>query len=345
MSKGRAKSEEIRKFIVENVVAHPKEISKITTLRFDITRQAVNRHLQTLVSERILGETGNTRNRVYRLCSLDEWKFSYPIKTDLAEDIVWRNDISNKLGQQSPNVVHIWQYGFTEMLNNAIDHSEGRFIHVSIARTAVDTEISIKDDGIGIFNKIKAMKNLLDERHAILELAKGKLTTDPDRHSGEGIFFTSRMFDSFSILSGDVHFNHKFGKPEDWILETGKPESGTTIILKLSNNASRTTTGIFNEYSDGDNYGFNKTVVPVRLAQYGDDRLVSRSQARRVLERVELFKHVIFDFTDVDAIGQAFADEIFRVFASTHPAIEMTYCDAIPDVEKMILRSLTPLLL
>jgi hypothetical protein len=53
----------------------------------------------------------------------------------------------------------------------------------------------------------------------------------------------------------------------------------------------------------------------VRLAKYGNDQLISRSQAKRLLARIELFKIVLFDFSGVETIGQAFADEIFRVFA------------------------------
>ena len=87
------------------------------------------------------------------------------------------------------------------MFNNAIDHSGGTEI-VFVTKTAAQTTITIKDNGIGIFKKIQAAMNLLDERHAILELAKGKLTTDPKRHTGEGIFFTSRLVDSFDIVSG-----------------------------------------------------------------------------------------------------------------------------------------------
>ena len=45
--------------------------------------------------------------------------------------------------------------------------------------------------------------HLLDERHAILELSKDQLTTDPARHTGDGIFFTSRMFDSFDLQTLD----------------------------------------------------------------------------------------------------------------------------------------------
>jgi hypothetical protein len=44
------------------------------------------------------------------------------------------------------------------------------------------------DHGVGIFEKIMKHFNLADAREALLELSKGKLTSDPRNHSGEGIF-------------------------------------------------------------------------------------------------------------------------------------------------------------
>ena len=75
------------------------------------------------------------------------------------------------------------------------------------------------------------------------------------------------------------------------------------------------------------------------LAQYGNDQLISRSQAKRLLLRVELFKIVIFDFRGVESIGQAFADEIFRVFAHQHPSIELASIHANLSVKQMIDRA------
>ena len=92
-------------------------------------------------------------------------------------------------------------------------------------------------------------------------------------------------------------------------------------------------------HARGEDDGFNKTVVPVKLAQYGNDKLISRSEAKRLLERVELFKIVIFDFSNVDSIGQAFADEIFRVFALQHPEIELTFMHVNREVKQMIDRA------
>ncbi|MDE0096490.1 MAG: STAS-like domain-containing protein [Gammaproteobacteria bacterium] len=197
----------------------------------------------------------------------------------------------------------------------------------------------VTDDGYGIFRKIQTAMGLLDERHSILELSKGKLTTDPERHTGEGIFFSSRMYDSFDILSGGVYFSHKFGDAEDWVLERDQFSDGTSVWMLLNNHTSRTTKKIFDQYTSGDDFGFTKTVVPVGLARYGQDMPIARSQAKRLLARVELFKTVLFDFSEVETIGPAFADEIFRVFARRHPEIELRPIRANPSIKRMVARA------
>ncbi len=339
MSKIRDHGESVRRFIVGNVEKHSGEIAKVAAERFGITRQAVNKHLQKLVAEHALVQAGKTRSRTYSLASLLQWNKNYPLSPDLTEDKVWREDVAPLLGKMPRNVTDIWQYGFTEMLNNAIDHSEGTTLHVEIKKNAVTTEVAISDNGVGIFKKIQAALGLLDERHAVLELAKGKFTTDPARHSGEGIFFASRMFDDFKILSGGIFFSHEFDEKEDWILDQAEPSQGTVVWMMLNNHSSRTTKKIFDRFASGEDYGFTKTVVPVKLAQFGDDNLVSRSQAKRLLARVEKFKSVVFDFRGVEMVGQAFADEVFRVFSLQHPEVELVELNANAAVKRMVSRA------
>jgi anti-sigma regulatory factor (Ser/Thr protein kinase) len=338
MGNVRARSEEIRLFILQHVQKHPSDISKLTEEEFGITRQAANKHLQRLVLEGALEDSGATRNHEYKLLPSNEWNHVYDIVPGMSEGDVWIRDIKAVLGDISENALDIWQYGFTEMFNNAIDHSEAKNITVSITQTATDTKMIILDTGVGIFRKIQKALNLMDERHAILELAKGKLTTDPKRHTGEGIFFTSRMFDEFDIRSGNCFFTHKAGERDDWLLETDAGD-GTAVLMELNNNTPNTSKHVFDQYSSGEDYGFTKTIVPVKLAKYGDDKLISRSQAKRLLARVELFKTVVFDFKGVDTIGHSFADEIFRVFASQHPEIELINIRTSEAVEKMIHRA------
>jgi hypothetical protein len=97
--------------------------------------------------------------------------------------------------------------------------------------------------------------------------------------------------------------------------------------------------GSVDEYTESDDYAFDRTVVPVDLANYGADELISRSQAKRLLARLDLFKRVVLDFRNVDTIGQAFADQIFRVFAREHPETELLPVNASPAVQQMISRA------
>lgn len=339
MSKIRKGGEPVRQFILANVGRHPDNITKETSAHFRITRQAVHKHLSRLVDEGALIGSGGTRDRRYKLAPLLEWHQSYNLASKPTEDAVWRNDIAPRIGKLPENVLDVWHYGFTEMFNNVIDHSGAARVLIMLTKTATMTEMAIHDDGVGIFKKIQAALGLLDERHAILELAKGKFTTDPRNHSGEGIFFTSRLFDAFQILSGGVYFSHKFAAPEDWIMEQESPTTGTAVWMRISNHTARSVRKIFAKFTAGDENVFNKTLVPVRMAQYGDDKLVSRSQAKRMLVRVERFRVVVFDFTGVDSIGQAFADEVFRVFARQHPDIELTAVKANAAVRQMIDRA------
>jgi hypothetical protein len=334
----RTRGETIRRYIISNVEKHQKDIALVTARKFEITRQAINKHLKRLVDEKALVRKGNTRNRTYSLHSLEEWVKRYEITPSLEEDVVWRNDVAPSLRQLPDNVFDIWHYGFTEMFNNVIDHSGGDTVTLRFQKTATTAEFVIGDNGVGIFRKIQDHLGLLDERHAILELAKGKLTTDPANHTGEGIFFTSRMFEDFDILSGGIFFTHRFDDDEDWILES-RGAAGTWVWMRLNNHTARTTKKIFDQFTSGEEFGFTKTVVPVRLAQYGDDKLVSRSQAKRLLARVDRFKTVIFDFESVDSVGQAFADEIFRVFDAKHPEIDLIAIKANSAVKRMISRA------
>lgn len=263
---------------------------------------------------------------------------TYKLTPSLTEDAAWR-DIAPTLQTLPDNVRRIWQYGFTEMFNNVIDHSGARRAAVELTKTASTTEISISDDGVGIFRKIQQALGLLDERHAVLELVKGKFTTDPNRHSGEGIFFTSRAFDEFDILSGNVFLQHQFGADEDWIGDNRRGVQGTLVTMSLANESKRRLDEVFAQFTNGDEHVFAKTVVPVKLAQFGDDNLVSRSQAKRLLARFDRFDTVLLDFSGVPDVGQAFADEIFRVFASHHPEVKLVEINANDQVAAMIARA------
>ena len=335
------RTKEIQQYILDSIRGHPQDVVAKTAAFFCVTRQAVNRHVNSLIKRGLIYAEGNTRQRAYKLKVTSTTTFSIPLKS-LEEDRLWRERIREHLADLQENIFSIWHYGFTEMVNNAIDHSEGINLTVVLEKTAADTHMLIIDDGIGIFNKIKWEFGLEDERHAILELAKGKLTTDPQRHTGEGIFFSSRMFDHYRIMSGGVFFSHSFDEETDWIIESEAHKDGTVVSMMLKNSNKTTPKEIFDKFSSDEyEYGFSKTAILVILAKQGLEQLISRSQAKRLLARLDQFKEVILDFKGVDDIGPAFADEIFRVFANFHPEIRLVSVNTNQNIEKIILKAKT----
>ncbi len=347
METAHSKRNQLRRWVIESIASGKNDsISTRAAHQFSISRQAANREVRMMAQEGILEPIGNTRGRQYRLRALAEMGKDFPITPDLGEDVVWRQDVAPIVSTLPPNIQVICQHGFTEMLNNVFDHSDSPIARIFIRRTAARVEISVTDLGIGIFNKIQRERGLEDPRHAILELSKGKLTTDPEKHSGEGVFFTSRMFDRFMILSGNLSF---MCTPEkgDWLLdladwgvqvkETDNDVVGTTVLMHISCFSDRTVKQVTDKFAGEDHdYAFSKTHVPVRLARYKSEQLLSRSQAKRLLARVNLFREVLLDFDGVETIGQAFADEVFRVFRNEHPNTNLNVVRANAEVSAMI---------
>ena len=326
----RKRGEEIREFILANITDN-KNIAALTSQQYAISLPAVYKHIDRLVLEnQIIKKDGNF------FLQSKQYKYVYDNNKTLSEDVVWEKDIKKHFSGVPKNVWNIWVYGFMEMFNNALEHSKGKKIRVVVEENKLFTCIFISDDGIGIFKNIKLNFNLLDEKDALLELEKGKRTTDTAKHSGQGIFFTSKIFDNFMIFSNGITFDSKPEKKHQ--INTNAVKFSTLVYMRLEKNSFKKIRDVFDEYSTESPGDFDKTIVPVRMANTND--LVSRSQARRILGGLELFKDVILDFSGIEDIGQAFADEIFRVFPKMYPSTSITAKNANENVQFMINRAI-----
>ncbi len=329
---------DVRDFILRNVRTYPANIAAVTAARYGLSRPAVAGYLRRLANERLIDTTGNTRDRRYATRDLISLEFNVFLSVGVSEDGVWQFRILPHVGNLPENIVNICQYGFTEIFNNTIDHSASETATVRYRQSYGHVNIQIMDVGIGIFHKIQTGFNLHDPRQALLELSKGRLTSDPKHHTGHGIFFTSRMFDEFTIYSGSLFYNRIRQEDDDWCIEARdltNPIIGTWVEMTISTSASWTTRDIFDRYQD-DPVGFTRTHVPIALGKYPGEQLVSRSQAKRVLARVDRFSEVLLDFQGVQDIGPAFADEIFRVFKNAHPDISIIATRSNDRINRMI---------
>lgn len=64
--------------------------------------------------------------------------------------------------------------------------------------------VEIRDEGRGAFTHLRRELGLPDAIAAVQEVSKGKVTTDPQHHSGEGIFFSSKVVDLFELSSAGL---------------------------------------------------------------------------------------------------------------------------------------------
>jgi len=298
--------------------------------KLGMSRQFVQRILKELVREGVLVKLGSTRAASYVLPAFaDQIQWTYDKRLGnrrLAEHIVLEDIERRSQFRQSlsENVKSIFEYAFSEMLNNAIEHSRSKNVHVRVEKRAENLVFSVNDFGVGVFRNVMQKRRLQSELEAIQDLLKGKTTTQPQAHSGEGIFFTSKVADIFSLES----FGQKLTIDnilQDVFIETVKPSKrGTKVFFQIACDSQKHLNDIFRAYqTDPAEFAFDKTEIQIRLYTLGTVH-VSRSQARRVLSGLEKFKSIVLDFDKVPTIGQAFADEIFRVFKNKHPDIHIT---------------------
>ncbi len=332
--------EAIKTFLLKKIPKHPADIVAIASSHFNVTRTTIHRHLSTLLKQQKIINSGTTRDMKYYLVDTFDREMKYKITPDLSEDKIFIHDFDKILKPLPENIYDICAYVMTELINNAIDHSHGTSLTVSIKLENNYIKIIIADNGIGIFKNLYDYFHLDDIRESILQLNKGKMTTDPINHSGEGLFFSARACDVFEIMANQTHF-YKNNLENDWsIFSEKKSTSGSEVILKIHTDSKNDLTTLFQRYQEPEDYGFERTEILVELSRLANEKLISRSQAKRILRGLDKFKHVTLDFQTVKMVGQGFVDEIFRVYATKHPEMTFVYINANSDVEFMIERGI-----
>ncbi|MBQ6372171.1 MAG: DUF4325 domain-containing protein [Oscillospiraceae bacterium] len=320
---------DIRLYLLEKIAQNKTGLTKAVAEEFGIDRSTVYRLISGLEQEGIISRL---KRDEYELVT-HEYVYLFSRKAGELDSDTFAYDtcLLPHIKDLPENIRDIWAYAFSEMTNNVMDHSTAEHMQVTVSQNHLDTKVIIIDDGIGIFRKIRDHFGLSSLDDAVQELFKGKLTTDAKSHSGEGIFFTSKLMDIFYIVSdGKVFTSNRY----DAEMTFGLPEvsRGTGVIMQLSNFTRKLSREVFDLYSDPDG-GFTKTYIP--LKNMFDSAPVSRSQAKRVCNRLSSFEEVEFDFDGISWMGQGFAHQIFVVFQNEHPDIRLIPKNMNADVEKM----------
>ena len=321
--------------------------SKDLVDNYKVSRQYASLLLRGLVKTKKLLKVGSTNKAFYILpqyaskhLEVFPTRIIKKYKNRGLEEHVALDDIESELPlllKLSENVRNIFTYGFSEMLNNAIEHSESDWIEIEVILENKELNFKINDLGIGVFRNVMKKRSLNSELEAMQDLLKGKTTTQPKSHSGEGIFFTSKAADFYELESygfqlvvdnkiNDVFFN-----------KVKADKKGTRVGFTIATSSTRRLNYVFKKYtSKGDSgSGFDKTEIQVKLYTIGGV-YVSRSQARRIIAGLDKFRSIILDFEKVPMVGQAFADEVFRVFRNRYPNIKIKAINTNEAVKFMI---------
>ena len=331
--------EKVKSYILRLIKGGRKDYVKAAVDSFDISKSSVYNYVKQMESDGLIEKKDGSY-------VLHTSFYHYPFKNDgtLGEDRVYRQFISQHI-QFGKNVNSIWNYAFTEMMNNAIEHSEAENISVAIFQDCIETCILIKDDGIGIFKNIQ--RYMQESKNEIISLGEcvsllfaGKFTTAKQYHTGEGIFFTSHVMDEFVIYSDDNFFtrnNFTSSQIENENLHSFMDmDKGTMVRMTLNNNTKKVLSEVFNTFAPVDE-GFVKTNIPI-AHMFSGGNPISRSEARRLLESISVFTDINLDFAGVEEIGQGFAHELFVLGKQKYPHINLKAANTCKTVDDMIKR-------
>jgi len=303
-----------------------------------ISRQALSIHVRSLVEAGKVVRSGTARGARYMLRDRapPAAAVSRVLRTrGLDEARVW-DELATGLNLRRalrPNVEAIVHYAFTEMLNNVIEHSEADRCSVRFRLEPGMLSFEVRDPGIGVFHSIASKLRLEGEHAALVELLKGRTTTMREAHTGEGIFFTSRVADRFVLRSHRIQVEWSRVK-KDVFVSNPRFLNGTGVSFAIQRSSRRFIEEIFSEFAPEEyDFRFQKTKMLVKLLQRD---FVSRSEAKRLVANLEKFSEIVLDFRDVKSVGQGFADEVFRVFARRHPAVKIATENTNPGVDAMI---------
>lgn len=226
------KKEAIQRYLLEKIEEGAPNLIKLVCDTFDITQNTVHTYLKQLLQDNVIQRL---KRGTYVLVTQEAAYHFARSKGEIEEEQrIYDENLRSHFLQLPQNVKNIWDYILSEMINNVIDHSAAENLDIRVSQNYLATQIFIMDNGVGIFKKICDHFHMHSLDEAICELFKGKLTTDPQNHSGEGIFFSSRLADRFMIYSdGKIFSTDKY---EDDLL-AGVPVNitGTLVAIKLSN--------------------------------------------------------------------------------------------------------------
>ena len=333
-------SDQIKKFILDNLTLHQRDIIQTAIQRFGVSRQAVLKHMHTLIAEKQVVAYGKTRDRFYELRPQVNFSKTIDIDTDFSPEAILKKQILPHFSYLSTNLHEICEFSIEAILNNIVDHADATKLYYKLYLTHKDVHIIISDNGRGLFRHIQSLLKLENTQVAAVEVAKGHVTTDPGYHSGDELNTVIHLFDKVTIDASGKSLSF-INKTQDWTINHSTQQQGTRIHLEIETGSQRTCQEIFKKLFNGNHQSVR---IPINLLRVPGSELVnSRAQAQSVLRNISDLKKIEFDFNNIDLIGPAFADELVRKTKAKNQVADIKWINSNKTVDVLMSRALNRL--
>ena len=330
-------SGKIKQFILNNISIHQRDIIYTAINQFGISRQAVLKHMNALIDDNKVMAYGKTRDRRYKLKPQVNFNKTIPIDSKFnSYDFIQKNILLH-LDSLSKNIYQICEYSIEALINNIVDHANASSLYTKLFLTYSDLHIIISDNGSGLFNNIKSKLNLNSIQLATLEIAKGEVTTDILRQSGDELNTVLSLFDQVRIDSSGLSLIYT-SKNKKWDIGYSKQIQGTRIHLQINPNSNKTCEHIFKNIFRHPN---QIICIPLNLLNEPEkNSLNSRSQVKNIFWNITFLEEIHFDFNQIELIGPAFADELVRQSRAINGQVIIKWINCCKTIDMLMNRAL-----
>ncbi|MEM7016154.1 MAG: hypothetical protein AAF512_02300 [Pseudomonadota bacterium] len=232
----------IQDCILHHLDDNPTNIVDVVAAELPVPRHRVNRHVRRLVNDGIIESMGLAGQPYYALKVFHNKEFRVFLSSNTPQvEQTWLNEIEPMLAELPENVLSIWRYGFNAILHNAEIHSDADSVLVCLKKTALTVEISLLDDGQGIFQHLCRALQLPDESCAVDHILEHWQSRAESETARKSISRAVCLFDQIVILSGQTYLSYKRSRqdPPNMAVrcqaERAGLNKGTLVSIKLFN--------------------------------------------------------------------------------------------------------------
>ena len=326
-------SSQIKKFILDNISSHQRDIIQTAIQRFGISRQAVLKHMHSLINEKHVIAHGRTRDRFYELRPQVNYNKTIQVDDSFSPQLTINNHVLPHLSLLPRNLIEIIQFSMSALFRNVADHSNASKLYFKLYHTHDDFHAIISDNGIGIFGHIRTILHLESIQNSAIELAKGRVTTDKENRSGEELYTVLHLFDSTKIESNGIFLNF-YNKDSSFHSGSSSQRYGTRMHLKINPMSNRSCQKTFMKIFDPNK---SSLFIPVNILKISEnDQIDSRLQARSILRNIQGMKKINFDFNNINLIGPAFVDELVRNIRKVEQPIDIQWINSNEMIDMMM---------